>query len=139
MSPSVISYAGPQIRIPSSPTVSFFAELAHNEALRIAMCEHTFKSVSLKNNEIYGEETRVNEVFLRQTLTTGLVPVSVSLHCSFIEYGPFLAPNYVDRNIESIFGLITLNLEACVACGAIQIDRVVVLRSVPPTLFHSSS
>ncbi|XP_055328999.1 nuclear receptor subfamily 1 group D member 1-like isoform X2 [Paramacrobiotus metropolitanus] len=64
----------PHLKIPAVITSEFFHELGKDENAKNSMCEYTFRIVSKKNNEIYGEETRANEVFLKEALTSNNLP-----------------------------------------------------------------
>jgi hypothetical protein len=74
--------AASSTELPSVPTAEFFNQISRNPALKTAICENTFHTVASKNNEIYGLETRANEVFLKESLSMGHVSVRQNLNFS---------------------------------------------------------
>ncbi|OQV13141.1 putative Ecdysone-induced protein 78C [Hypsibius exemplaris] len=66
--------SGGGVKIPANPGMKYFAELAQNPALKTAVGEKTFRVIAAKNADIYGEETRANEEFLREAMSAKYVP-----------------------------------------------------------------
>ena len=73
-----------KVKVPSMPTLDYFRQMNADPATKNLLCDHTFRIVAQKNNDIYGEETRANDDFLKEAMSAKYVPVSGHFSPSFI-------------------------------------------------------
>ncbi|GAU99008.1 hypothetical protein RvY_10070 [Ramazzottius varieornatus] len=62
------------IPIPGHVMIDFYSMYPTDSRLKASMCEFTKCMVARGNEEIYGEETRANEVFMNEAMSSGKIP-----------------------------------------------------------------
>lgn len=64
------------IPIPGHVMMDFYRIYPTDSRLKASMCEFTKCMVAKGNEEIYGEETRANQAFMNEAMSSGKIPVS---------------------------------------------------------------